>query len=150
MHGHSTSNVVLKVFNKVEREKNYRKQFEKIFCVFAFLSFKTTRYVFSIAEEEAVVCCYRARRTDYLFSVRSQYLSCFHGRKFHCLCFCSLLSENVFFLKLLCCRSEKCQIVRANDNISTNEDLVPEIRYNYEIIFQHPDQKGNSVGIDQF
>ena len=108
------------------------------------------RHVFGIAEEEAIGCCYRARGTVYLFQFGSQNHSCLHGRKFHCLYFCSLLSEERFLSNLLCCKSQNGQIIRVNDNISTSEDLVPEISNDYEIFFQHSDRKGNSVDIDQF
>lgn len=58
MYGYFIFNVVLKVFNKVKREKIIENNLKRFFCVFVFLLFKIIRYVFSIVEEEVVVCCY--------------------------------------------------------------------------------------------
>ena len=97
-----------------------------------------------IAQRKVIICCYRALRTNELFLGPSQNPSCFHVGIFLFVFILALFCrKNVFFFfsELFCCRSQKCQIMRANDNISANEGLIPEIRYNYKIITQ----KGNSV-----
>ena len=99
-------------------------------------------HVFGIAERKAIICCYRALRTNELFLGPSQNPSCFHVGIFLFVFILALFCrKNVFFFLSSFVAGLKSVIMRANDNISANEGLIPEIRYNYKIITQ----KGNSV-----